>query len=306
VIFQDFPSNHDLETLSIDFNASLYDDSADHSLSLDFLPDGSYPKIRGSYRGFLLLDCNPCLYLWNPSTGVNKEILVFNSYNNYFKLLFGFGYDLSSDDYIVLLGSYKYNYSNTNSINLEIFSLKANKWKQVKVVSDFPYRSAKSSEFCFKVRSFLNRSIHWLVYNFVTGKDVIIAFDLKEATMPEIALPNDCSPGNYDLFVSGGLISVWTVEMSTLKIWVMQEYAMHSSWTKTLDFSFHPALDFSPVCFTNCGDIVGPSDDGGLVKLNDKGQLLEYHSYGDRYVTRSKMAVYTESLFSLPDGTEQA
>ncbi|AES80338.2 hypothetical protein MtrunA17_Chr7g0249011 [Medicago truncatula] len=136
--------------------------------------------------------------------------------------------------------------------------------------------------------------------------DVIIAFDLKEATMAEIALPNDCSRGIYDLLVFHGLISVWNVERSTVKIWVMQEYAVHSSWTTTLDFSFHPPLDFSPICFTNCGDIVGPIAGGGLAKLNDKGQLQEYHSYGDRYFMRSQMAVYIESLLSLPDGTEQA
>lgn len=63
---------------------------------------------------------------------------------------------------------------------------------------------------------------------------------------------------------------------------------------------------FSPVCYTSCGDIVGPNANAGLVKFNDKGQLLEYHSFGGSYFLRHQMAVYKESLLSLPDGTEQA
>jgi hypothetical protein len=78
----------------------------------------------------------------------------------------------------------------------------------------------------------------------------------------------------------------------------MQEYAVHSSWIKTFDFSFHPDPEFSPVCFTNCGDIAGPAN-GGLVELNVEGQLLKYHSYSDRCFMRSQMAVYTESVLSL-------
>jgi len=109
---------------------------------------------------------------------------------------------------------------------------------------------------------------------------------------------SDYSTRTYDLMVFGKLISVWNTETSTLKIWVMQEYAIHSSWTKTFDFSFHPDPEFSPVCFTNCGDIVGPAN-GGLVKLNVKGQLLKYRSYSDRCLMRSQMVVYTESLLSL-------
>ncbi|AES80331.1 F-box protein interaction domain protein [Medicago truncatula] len=309
------------ETISNDRRANLKvrkktvnDNSAYHSLHLGFLPHRSYPKIRGSCRGFLLLDCNTCLYLWNPSTGFHEQILVSNSNNNYFKLLFGFGYDLSSDNYIVLLGSYKYNYSNTNSIDLEIFPLRANKWEEIEFDSHLPYRNTARSNGWPRVGLFLNGTIHWLVHNHETNKDVIVAFDLKEATMSEIALPNDFytdySPVDYDLLVFGGLISLWILEMDAVKIRVMHEYAMDSCWTRTLVFSMHPAPHFSPISFTKFGDIVGTDCRGGFVKFNDKGQLLEHHSRGDCYFVRSQIAVhtksYTESLLSLPGGGEQA
>jgi len=168
--------------------------------------------------------------------------------------------------------------------------LKANKWKQVEIVSHLRYRNTAGSTGLPNVGSFLNGFIHWLVYNCQTKRNVIIAFNLKEMTMSEIALPDDFSSGSYDLLISaGGRISVWKVKESTIKISVMQEYAVHSSWTKILDFSsLHALYFFSPVCYTNCGDIVGPNANAGLVKFNDKGQLLEYHSFGGSYFVRSQ------------------
>ncbi|PNX79536.1 F-box-like protein [Trifolium pratense] len=76
------------------------------------------------------------------------------------------------------------------------------------------------------------------------------------------------------------------------------------------DFLSYPADDaslrFSPLCFTNCGDIVGIFAHGGLVKFDDKGEQLEYRSFPDRHIGRYEMVVYTESLLSLPGGTEEA
>jgi hypothetical protein len=63
-----------LEALSIDFDASLNDHSVYASLNLHFLPRSRCPEIAGSCRGFLLLNTHRGLYLWNPSTGVHKQI----------------------------------------------------------------------------------------------------------------------------------------------------------------------------------------------------------------------------------------
>lgn len=67
------------ETLSIDFNASLNNESSYASLSYDFLPGGSCPDIVGSCRGFIFLDAYTNFYLWNPSTRVHTKIPTFKS-----------------------------------------------------------------------------------------------------------------------------------------------------------------------------------------------------------------------------------
>lgn len=78
----------------------------------------------------------------------------------------------------------------------------------------------------------------------------------------------------------------------------MQEYGVHSSWTKIIQFSVDPVLHSSLdiLCLTKCGDIVGTNDEDELVKFNDKGQQLE-----SLLSDISDLAVYTESLFSLLD-----
>jgi hypothetical protein len=86
-------------------------------------------------------------------------------------------------------------------------------------------------------------------------------------------------------------------------MWVMKDYKLHSSWTKILDIDF-PTLNFSPICFTKSGDIIGTDSEVGLIKYNDKGQRLEYHK-DFKNLFRFKVAVYTESLLSLPGKFEQ-
>ncbi|XP_058742011.1 putative F-box protein At3g52320 [Vicia villosa] len=137
-----------------------------------------------------------------------------------------------------------------------------------------------------------------IVYGF--GEDD----DAPEMTISEIALPDDfifSYSNNYSIYYAllevGGLIGAWVKDLNTVKIWVMQKYRVHSSWTKIIIFSVDPDLHKSLdiVCLTKCGDIVGINDVVGLVKLNDKGQLLESLLF-DGYA----LVVYTESLFSLP------
>ncbi|GAU14506.1 hypothetical protein TSUD_250480 [Trifolium subterraneum] len=315
ILLDSYPPN----ILSIDIDSSLNHSANDASLNLHFL---SYrPQIGGSCRGFLFLLHNYFYewYLWNPSTGVHKQIptspiLIEYDHYNFGKMLSAFTYNPSTDDYLIVLGTYKYNRDINpvyDSIDLEVFSLRANDWKQIEVGSHLPYSPIASSDGTITVGLFFHASIHWLVNNYDTKRNVVIALDLKDMTMSEMTLPDYFSSHldlDCDLFVFGGRIGAWIVEqeMQTVEIWVMQEYALHSSWTKTLTFSFHSDLQFTPLCFTNCGDIVGIFAYGGLVKFDDKGEQLEYRSFHDRYIDRYEMVVFTESLLSFPAGTEQA
>ncbi|XP_058742002.1 F-box/kelch-repeat protein At3g06240-like [Vicia villosa] len=295
-----------LQPLSIDVDSSFHDASACASLSLDFIRSQRCVEVRGCFRGFLCFYNDKHIYLLNPSTGLIKQIpdspiLL----NHRYELLSGFVYYQPTDDYLIVSGFSEYDDPVPRPIKLMIFSLRANKWKPIEVASHLPYMETSVSEFTPKCGLFLNGSIHWMVHNYEKSKNVIIGFDIKEMTISEIALPDDFILSYsrnhsiyYDLLEVGGLINAWVKDLNTVKIWVMQKYGVHSSWTKIIQFSIDPVLHKSLldiVCLTKCGDIVGINDVDGLVKLNDKGQLLESLLF-DGYA----LVVYTESLFSLP------
>ncbi|XP_057443526.1 F-box/kelch-repeat protein At3g06240-like [Lotus japonicus] len=307
-----FIANSAPETQSIDLDhdAMSLNSSASTTIKLNFLqlPPSSYfsLSIVGSCRGFLLLNCNTNLFLWNPSTGVHNQILCSPIASNVNAFLYGFGYDPSQDDYLVALASYERNTTDFLT-HLEFFSLRANTWKEIED-THLPYMNAgfywNGGGGDPKVGSLLNNSIHWVAFHHDTLVDLIVAFDLIEKRVSEIPLPDDFEhePIDYDLWVFRGLLSLWVhpEEDDTVNIWVMERYKVQSSWVITLVVSFGeiPTQYFSPICSTKNGDIVGTDGDKGLVKYNDKGQLLEHHSY-DEYPYVS-LVMYTESLLSLP------
>jgi F-box interacting protein len=277
----------------------LHDDFASVSLNLHFLLSESYSKlqIKGSCRGFILLHCTSRLYIWNPSTGFHKQIPVspFGS-NLDAEYFYGFGYDQSTDDYLVVSMS-------GDPSHFEFFSLRVNTWKQIEF---FPY--ANPCEDKPNAGVLYNGAIHWLAYRYDLQKDVIVAFDLTERQLFDVYLPDEYTDTlDYcSLWVFGELLSFSAIDYGNNRdeIWVMKEYKVHSSWTKTLVLSIGstPNESFSPLCCTKGGDIIGTDHDTGLVKYDDKGQLLEYHSYSHEF----EVAVYTESLLSLPIESEQA
>ncbi|KEH41840.1 galactose oxidase, putative [Medicago truncatula] len=82
---------------------------------------------QGSCRGFILLYSNPKIYLWNTSTRVHRQIPSLPP--NHSRLpSYGFGYDESTDDYLVVSVSYDYIPSSYDVIShLAIFHFKGKK-----------------------------------------------------------------------------------------------------------------------------------------------------------------------------------
>lgn len=218
------------------------------------------------------------------------------------KYFYGFGYDESTDDYLVLSMCYDPSARGLLS-HLGLFSLRANTWKEMEGGDNLRY-----SQQCMysRVDSLLNGVIHWLACHYDRSMNVIVGFHLTERKLIELPLPIGINNGPrvYDLWLFRGCLSLFDMctDNGTVEIWVMKKYNVQSSWTKTLVLSFGdiPIHYFCPKYCTKSGDIVG-TDDNVLAKYNDKGQLLEHHSYSD-HEYGSLVVMYTESLLSLPGG----
>ena len=311
-----FISDPDLETRFINFETSLRNYYTSTSLNINFMRPRPDPHRRPrnfyfieskcSCRGFIFLHHALKFYLWNPTTRVHKQIPL-SPKGSYLGLkscyLYGFGYDPSTDDYLVVVMSFDTNFHNFSS-HLEFFSLRDNTWKEIEG-THFSYMNSSVDSM---VGSLFNGVIHWLALRHDLSMNVIIAFDLIERKLLYMSLPDDLEhqPRACDLWVFGEFLSVWTLENDIVEIWVMKEYKVHSSWTKTLVFSVDliSTRYFSPICCTKSGDIIGTNGIAGLVRYDEKGQFLEHSSYCEEDCG-SRVAVYSESLFSLPGDNDQ-
>ncbi|XP_047177058.1 F-box/kelch-repeat protein At3g23880-like [Vigna umbellata] len=295
------------EVRSIDFNAPLHDDSASATLNLNFLPPESFGgELMGSCRGFVL-SCGLSLCLWNPSTGIHKQVCpspIASMDAMFFPFLYGFGYDPSTDDYLVVQASYDVDLEPATRV--EFFSVRANAWKEIEGIH-LCYMNCGDEA---RTGSLLNGAIHWLACRYDVSTTVIVAFDLTERSFSEILLPEDlaCQFDFCNLGVLGGFLCVHVVgyEECPAEIWVMKEYKIQSSWSKSVAVVVDEIPGyFSLICSTKSGDIVGTDGSQGLVKYNSEGELLEHRSY---YDVRGglQMIVYNESLLSLSYDSDQA
>ncbi|XP_072090658.1 uncharacterized protein [Arachis hypogaea] len=152
--------------------------------SLDF-------RVLGSCRGFVLLNRFPhFLIVWNPLTGSSKRI----SYSHIVSrskipglnfhdhaLLFGFGYDASQDDYLVVLA---WDNGNHSQFHVDCFSLRTNSW--------ISFDAALPKPFGHKMWEsrglFLHGAIHWLSC-YGAYMNAILIFDLKEWSFSTTSIP---------------------------------------------------------------------------------------------------------------------
>ncbi|KAK2358114.1 hypothetical protein QL285_095326 [Trifolium repens] len=157
-----------------------------------------------------------------------------------FCYLYGFGYDQLRDDYLVVSMSYECDTIIDNiSSHLEFFSLRDNTWKEIEG-THFLYMP--SSDYP-RVGSLFNGVIHWLAVHNDISMDVIVTFDLKERKVFDMHLPEefDSELHNSGLWVFGEFLALWAMDYyydrnGIVEIWVMKEYKVHSSWTKTQCF----------------------------------------------------------------------
>ncbi|KAK7295588.1 hypothetical protein RJT34_18498 [Clitoria ternatea] len=152
--------------VSIDKDASPDDDSAIVTL----LPP--HPScVLGSCRGFLLLHHQRAdfdLIVWNPSTGAHKSIprpvQCDFDVTGMSPFLCGFGYDPSTNDYLIILVPFGKN-------RFQTYSFKTNLWNATDH-NYFPLRPIG----CYSFFLFINDAFYWLTS--YKHDPVILVFDL--------------------------------------------------------------------------------------------------------------------------------
>ncbi|QCE15989.1 hypothetical protein DEO72_LG11g3003 [Vigna unguiculata] len=168
------------EAYCVDIESALCADSW-HAVSNFSVP--SSLSVAGSCRGFLLLQIYfQNFVVWNPSTGIQKQILR-NTCVQYD--LCGMGYDPVDDDIVVVTVTLKGGrYNNTL---VRYFSLRKNCWSSVECGISYarPYFGCN-----LRHGQFWNGALYWIVASANRLRSVVIAFDVREKRLLEILLPD--------------------------------------------------------------------------------------------------------------------
>ncbi|MED6215723.1 hypothetical protein PIB30_000729 [Stylosanthes scabra] len=271
-------------------------------------------SLMGCCRGFVLLNQQRhFLVVWNPLTGSSKRI----SYSHIASrskipgfmfptdaILYGFGYDDSQDDYLVVLAWL----DNSTQQHLDCFSLRANSWISLdSALSALP----KPSVPCYweSCGLFLNGAIHWLSFPLRSYIDAILVFDLKERSFSKISIPEQIVRCSTNLIVLGECLALVIRENHKSYIWVMKEYKVQSSWTLMYEI---PYCNSEALCLSNGfgSDIILLEYDDKHIqmrfaKYNASGELLQHFSHPSiccysRNCLGKFYFMYTESLLPFP------
>ncbi|KAK7411983.1 hypothetical protein VNO78_03428 [Psophocarpus tetragonolobus] len=266
------------------------------------------PEVLGACRGLILLyyDKSSDLILWNPSISFHKLLPNFD-YGLTLMFLYGFWYDKSSDDYLLILigglydsRAYDSDYDSENDDKYQayyqIFSFKTASYD----MDDFFYSYESLGE-RFRVGTLFNEALHWIVYSQDKLIPVILVFDVIQRSFSEISLVDHFTGEKYEitcLRVVRGCLGVEFLVRSTSEdeIWVMEEYKRESSWTK---ITVVPTTKDIEMIESN---IIGR---GRIEKLRAKKELIKHLIYGgDVYTANLRFAIYRESLLSLSGDTD--
>ncbi|KAB1224801.1 F-box protein CPR30 [Morella rubra] len=278
-------------------------------------------QFAGSRNGLICVVVEHCfgysygqpdrVYLWNystrklktlPSTGLSTSNFAWNSY--------GFVYDSENDDYKIVRTILDSWMGSQAPWKAEVYSLGSDSWRRINNI-DLPFMrpdvrvSYRPNTSAYRPTDYLSPffggSLHWLVVkreeeNYeqkISHSHMIMSFDVSNEKFRESELPPRLSDeiesghdlaklcdykGKLGLFIltyaDGGC-------QSYISIWVMMDYGVAESWTKSVVVQFHKRVRF-----------FGFTEDGGLVirKLSD----LSDTNFVIRPETSSKKLVVVE------------
>lgn len=248
-------------------SCSLYTVLQEHN---DTAVDLDYPlrasnscalRIYGLCNGLVCIGIERIVFLWNPSTGKSKRLPIVERGTR--GMSYGFGYEKSTDDYMVV-GFFPS--AGTGGFNVEVmmYTLKTNSWRSI---VDFPPNCLPPvwKGIC------VNGALHWIASR--ESNEIIASVHLAKETFGEVLLP-DCRDVYFESVldvVSGCLGVVGEKGETFVEVWVMKEYGIRESWTKlvVIPYVTHPwNIEYSdPLCILKNGDVL----------LDSETHLVRYH-----------------------------
>ncbi|KAK4732421.1 hypothetical protein R3W88_025409 [Solanum pinnatisectum] len=230
-------------------------------------------SIVGSVNGLICVAIGDGdLFIWNPSIRKFKnlpdsrlKLEVSEGYDGSpCDVIYGFGYDKSSDDYkVVGVLCVEKNYDFHHN-DVKIYCLKSDSWRNKDDVPD----GVELMEPC----EFLDGKLHWRT---------IISMDLADEKWGTLEQPL-YTGGNFFVWlqvVGSDLSMSYYYMRSQADVWVMREYGVKESWTKTYTVKY-PDNVYAPfisqkLCMSNKGEMLLVSG-STLMAHNPEDEPIKY------------------------------
>lgn len=285
------------------------------STSINFfreeLPDYPLKNLRSEFYFDILGSCDGLvcvlvgrtytsphsIFLWNPCTRDYKILPDVGESSYVWK--YGFGYDYKSDDYKVVITLMDYGPDQTRIYKSMLYTLRTKSWRRIQ---DYPHDGNTVDS---KSSVFVRGALHWLVK--INSTMVINALDLASETYLQVPKPDYSSFDNdYRLGTSSGCLFIQLPNCSAnqYELWVMKEYGVRESWTKSIIIPFcklgRNHLHFSTVTwFSGKGIILFNFHERRFALYNAKeNSIIDPTDHYDGWFHPYGHYVYVESLVS--------
>lgn len=231
-------------------------------LRIPLNPINGPTQLVGSCKGLACLFQPPNTYAFlNPTTREFRVLPDPGTFPTYASVRFsGFGFVQSLDDFMVVSAA-THKYGLFPSV-IRVYSDKANSWKTMPAEVKVPF-----SAFTPAKSAYANGVAHWLGYISWVDRHgnarsccKIMGFDFANDKFEILLLHENIDQGEIKAFGAlGGCICVLARDADlSLGMWVMKEYGVVDSWTKTFSIrrasTQKPSTSIFPIC--DAGDEV--------------------------------------------------
>lgn len=199
---------------------------------------------------------------YNPVTG--RVLCVSDPLGNYQgRLICGFGFVSSKDDYMLFVGGLQ---RRTSENFVYVYSLKSNDWRKIGEFGEDEF------SIFFGGRGVLvNETLHWDKTQVRrSNAKSICGFNLvdesfKEVMMPRVFWGNDDHLLDFKVTEMGGCLCAWAQDVyGGAEMWMLMQYGVWESWTKLFKIDLIPGLDNFYGCLEN-GKVLVHTNNGSLL-----------------------------------------
>ncbi|XP_026416272.1 F-box/kelch-repeat protein At3g06240-like [Papaver somniferum] len=220
-------------------------------------------------------------YIWNPSTEVYKNIPrpPFVDYEDVYGEIEGYGfcYDNKTDDYKLIRVLAE---ETSRCSNIDVYSLNLNSWRTIQGLPYYLYKRHSGVLFC--------GALHWLARTSGKYSTVLVRLDIiherfEEIALPEAPMPYPEEPLEKNMFaidvavLGGCLCLVFRVFRVRVDIWMMQDYGVGESWTKSFSITVEDITNswYLEVIWSFKNDEILWAVDRGLILYEPKNKTYK-------------------------------